>query len=106
MPPAHRLGDKVQIAACAHGCPKCPHPGVGPAIIGSPNVNVNKRPSTRFQDRGMHSVCCGGMTHFMMQGSATVFINKKPAVRLGDQTIHCGGMGATIEGSSDVIIGG
>jgi hypothetical protein len=41
-----------------------------------------------------------------MQGSMTVFINGKPAVRMGDQTRHCGGIGAMIEGSPNVIVGG
>jgi uncharacterized Zn-binding protein involved in type VI secretion len=106
MPSAFRLGDLVQIPACAHGCPTCPHPGVGPLILGSNNVNVNNMPAGRLQDRGMHSVCCGGMTNMMNKGSGTVFINNKPAVRMGDATLHCGGTGQTITGSGNVNIGG
>jgi uncharacterized Zn-binding protein involved in type VI secretion len=106
MPAALRLGDMVQIPACAHGCPACPHPGIGPLIVGSPNVNINKRPAGRFTDRGMHAVCCGGMTNFMKQGSGTVFINNKAAMRMGDPTIHCGGNGQVVQGSNDVIVGG
>ena len=58
MPGQGRLGDLSQIQACAHGCPACPHPAVGPAIIGSPDVNVNKMPALRVDDTGMHAICC------------------------------------------------
>ena len=44
-----RLGDKSQVPADAHGCPACPHPAVGPAIAGSPDVMVNgPSPSLRI----------------------------------------------------------
>ena len=33
MPGQCRLGDKSNVPADAHGCPACPHPAVGPAII-------------------------------------------------------------------------
>lgn len=106
MSGATRLGDKAQISLDAHGCPACPHPGVGPAIAGSPDVNVNRRPAIRYGDPGIHMACCGTNTWSAAQGSQTVFINHQPAVRIGDQTRHCGGMGAIIEGSQNVIIGG
>lgn len=106
MAGAMRLGDKAQISLDAHGCPVCPHPGVGPAIQGSPDVNVNKRPAIRFGDPGMQTACCGLNTWNANQGSQTVYINKQPAVRIGDQTKHCGGIGVVIEGSQNVIIGG
>lgn len=106
MPPAFRLGDKAQIPACVHGCPGCPHPGIGPSIVGSPTVNVNSRPAIRLQDLGIHMACCGPNMWMTVKGSSTVFINNKPAIRLGDTTQHCGGVGQTIEGSPDVIIGG
>jgi len=35
------LEDKAQIPLDAHGCPAYPHPGIGPAIAGSPDVNTN-----------------------------------------------------------------
>ena len=44
MPAAARLGDKAQIQADAHGCPACPHPGVGPIVVGSHNVFTNDKP--------------------------------------------------------------
>ncbi|HEY0988262.1 MAG TPA: PAAR domain-containing protein, partial [Kofleriaceae bacterium] len=90
----------------AHGCPACPHPGVGPAIAGSPDVNTNRRPAFRFDDPGIHMACCGTNQWKAMQGSVTVYINGKPAVRIGDKTRHCGGIGTVIEGSTNVIIGG
>ena len=106
MPGQARLGDKSNVPADAHGCPACPHPGVGPAISGSPNVNVNKRPAVRLGDSGMHAACCGPNTWKAVKGSGTVFINNKPAHRMGDTDQHCGGVGQMIEGSPDVIVGG
>lgn len=106
MPGAGRLGDKAQGTSDAHGCPGCPHPVVGPAISGSPNVNTNGRPALRVDDQGIHAACCGPNMWQAAQGSATVFINGKPAVRMNDQTRHCGGSGKLIEGSDNVIIGG
>ena len=106
MSGAARLGDKAQIQQDAHGCPGCPHPGVGPAIAGSANVMINGRPAIRVDDVGIHAVCCGPNMWSAAQGSTTVLINGKPAVRNSDQTRHCGGQGKMIEGSDDVIIGG
>ena len=105
-PPAFRLGDKANIPADAHGCPACPHNCTGPATLGSPNVFTNKRPQVRLQDMGIHAPCCGPNMWMTANGSATVFVNGMPAIRQGDPTMHCGGMGNTIEGSSDVFIGG
>jgi len=90
----------------AHGCPACPHPAIGPAIAGSPDVNVNKRPALRVDDPGIHMACCGTNTWTATQGSLTVFINGKAAHRMGDQDQHCGGMGQMIEASTNVIVGG
>jgi uncharacterized Zn-binding protein involved in type VI secretion len=101
-----RLGDKAFTPADAHGCPACPHPVTGPAIGGSPNVNVNSRPALRQNDPGVHAACCGPNTWHAMQGSGTVFINGKPAHRLGDLVMACGGVGSLIEGSGDVNVGG
>ncbi len=106
MPPQGRLGDKSNVPADAHGCPACPHPAVGPAIVGSPDVMVNYRPALRVGDIGIHAACCGPNTWTAVKGSGTVFINGKPAHRLGDDDIHCGGKGQLIEGSNDVITGG
>jgi len=106
MPPQCRLGDKSMVPADAHGCPACPHPCVGPAIIGSPDVMVNNRPALRVDDMGVHAACCGPNTWTAQQGSGTVFINSKKAHRLGDQDKHCGGTGQMIEGSPNVISGG
>ena len=106
MPPQSRLGDKSNVPVDAHGCPACPHPGVGPAIVGSPDVFVNYRPALRVGDKGIHAACCGPNTWEAIVGSATVFINYKAAHRLGDLDKHCGGVGQMIEGSNNVITGG
>jgi uncharacterized Zn-binding protein involved in type VI secretion len=106
MPPQGRLGDKSNVPVDAHGCPACPHPAVGPAIAGSPSVNVNSRPALRVGDNGVHAACCGPNTWVAQAGSGTVFINSMPAHRLGDQDTHCGGVGQLIEGSDNVMVGG
>jgi uncharacterized Zn-binding protein involved in type VI secretion len=106
MPGQGRLGDNSQVLVDAHGCPACPHPAVGPAIAGSPNVNCNTRPALRQTDTGVHAACCGTNTWKAITGSATVFINNLPAHRLGDADMHCGGMGKLIVGSENVMVGG
>ena len=105
MPPQARLGDKAQVPADSHGCVSCPHTAGGPAVAGSPNVNVNGRPAIRVDDPGIHTACCGGNTWNAQTGSKSVFINGKPAHRLGDVVRHCGGTGKCIEGSGNVIVG-
>jgi len=106
MPPQARLGDKSNVPADAHGCPACPHPCVGPAIKGSPDVMVNGRPAVRVTDKGIHMACCGPNQWQAAAGSGTVMINNLAAHRLGDQDTHCGGTGQMIEGSNNVITGG
>jgi len=105
MPPQGRVSDASQVPADAHGCPACPHPGVGPAIAGSPDCIVNKLPALRVGDTGMHAVCCGPNTWTAAQGSTTVFINGKAAHRQGDPDTHCGGSGKLIAGSPNVVTG-
>jgi uncharacterized Zn-binding protein involved in type VI secretion len=95
-----------KIDSDAHGCPGCPHPGIGPAIQGSPNVNINSMPAVRKGDMGMHAACCGPNMWTANAGSGTVNINGKAAFRKDDATQHCGGNGTQNTGSSDVIIGG
>lgn len=104
VPGQGRLGDKANVPLDAHGCPACPHPAIGPAIQGSPNVNVNRRPALRVGDPGIHTACCGTNTWIATKGSLTVFINGKGAHRMGDQNRHCGGMGQLVEGSHNVIV--
>jgi uncharacterized Zn-binding protein involved in type VI secretion len=106
MPPQGRVSDASQIQADAHGCPACPHPAVGPAIIGSPDCMVNKLPALRVGDTGMHAICCGPNTWSAAKGSSTVFINNKAAHRQGDEDTHCGGSGKLIAGSTNVVTGG
>jgi hypothetical protein len=105
MPGQGRLGDKANVPIDTHGCPACPHPGIGPAIMGSSDVNVNRRPALRVDDPGLHAACCGPNTWTATKGSMTVFINGKGAHRMGDQNRHCGGMGQLVEGSPNVIVG-
>jgi len=105
MPPQARLGDKALIPADAHGCPACPHTATGPAVAGSRNVLVNDRPAIRVGDPGIHAACCGPNTWNAKTGSGSVLINGRAAHRLGDLTKHCGGIGRSIEGSGNVIVG-
>src|SRR3954470_2367632 len=104
MPAAARLGDKAQVDADAHGCPACPHPGVGPIVTGSPDVFVNDQAVARQDDLGIHAVCCGPNNFTIKRGAATVYVNGKPFARMNDQTKHCGGSGPIIEGSPDVFV--
>ncbi len=106
MPGQGRLGDQANAHADAHGCPGCPHPTMGPAVSGSPDVFVNGRPAVRVDDVGIHAACCAANLWHAQEGSASVFINGKPAHRIGDATQHCGGRGQLTQGSDDVIVGG
>jgi uncharacterized Zn-binding protein involved in type VI secretion len=104
MPAAARLGDKAKVDQDAHGCPACPHPGVGPIVAASTNVLVNDRGAARLDDIGIHAACCGPNTFKIAKGSNTVYVNGKPFARMNDKTKHCGGSGPIIEGSPDVLI--
>lgn len=106
MPFQSRYGDQSQVPSDAHSCTSCPHTAVGPAITGSPNVNVNNMKALRVGDTGQHASCCGPQTWVAVTGSGTVFINGMPAHRLNDQDQHCGGMGFMIQASSNVKVGG
>jgi hypothetical protein len=107
VPGAGRLGDKANVVGPGdvHGCPACPHPAIGPAISGSPDVNVNRRPALRVDDVGIHMACCGTNTWTAKQGAPTVFINGKAAHRMNDMGQSCGGVTKLIEGSPNVIVG-
>jgi uncharacterized Zn-binding protein involved in type VI secretion len=105
VPGQGRLGDKASVPLDTHGCLACPHPATGPAIVGSPDVNVNRLPALRVGDPGVHAACCAGNSWKANAGSATVFINGKAAHRMGDPTQHCGGVGRLIEGSLNVMVG-
>lgn len=106
MPPAGRVSDISDAPLDAHGCPSCPHPVKGPAVQGSPNVNINSLSAVRLGDKGVHTACCGPNLWTAVMGSATVFINNRPAHRKGDLDAHCGGVGTLITGSPTVNIGG
>lgn len=105
MPPQARLGDRSLIPADVHGCPACPHVASGPAVAGSANVLVNGRPAIRVNDPGIHAACCGSNIWNAKTGSRSVLINGRSAHREQDSTIHCGGIGKTIEGSPNVLVG-
>ena len=96
---------KVQGPGCAHGCPSCPHPAQGPAMLGSPNVIVNGCFAVRQDDIGMHTICCGMNMWTAKMGSSTVNINGKQAWRKDDMGQSCGGMVKCIGGSPNVIVG-
>lgn len=104
MPAAARLGDKAQVDADAHGCPACPHPGVGPIVTASTDVTVNGKGAARQDDLGIHAVCCGPNNFTISKGSPSVYVNGKPFARMNDKAKHCGGTGPIIEGSPDVYI--
>ena len=106
MPPQGRVGDNAFNPADAHGCPLCPHPVMGPAVVGSPDTLINGMLALRVGDTGTHMLCCALQQWKAGAGSGTVKINNIPAHRLGDQTIHCGGVGNLIVGSPNVIVGG
>lgn len=106
MPGQGRVGDRSTIPADAHGCLGCPHPSVGPAVSGSPDVRCNGRPALRVGDPGVHSACCSSNTWTAQTGSTTVFINNRAAHRNGDADKHCGGIGKLVEGSHNVDVGG
>jgi len=105
MQKAGRLGDKSRVPVDSHGCPSCPHSSEGPAVAGSPNVEINTCAALRVGDSGVHSACCGANTWKAVTGAPGVFINGKAAHRLGDRDQHCGGMGQLVEGSPNVFIG-
>lgn len=103
MPPAVRLSDKAACPADKHGCPACPHPTFGPAVNGSTDVFINKLPSIRLDDPGIHMACCGPNQWQVAKGSPSIYVNGKPMARMGDKTKHCGGDGAIIIGSPNVF---
>ena len=106
MPAQSRLGHKANVPSDGHGCNGCTHNCTGPAVGGSPNVNVNSMPGLRKGDPGIHSGCCGPNTWNCKAHSGNVNINGKGAVRNGDATAHCGGTGNMTEGSGNVNTGG
>ena len=105
-PPQSRLTDLGKVDSDAHGCPACPHPAIGPCILGSPTVFVNSLPAARKDDKGVHAACCGPNMWTAAAGSGTVFINGKAAHRQDDAQTHCGGSGKMTMGSGNVFTGG
>lgn len=105
MAQAGRRGDRAHLPHDDHGGPCCPHAAQGPALTGSVNVLINRRPMLRVGDRGMHSHCCDSNTWTAYSGALCVLVNDRRPHRLGDLTDHCGGEGLLIEGSPNVLIG-
>lgn len=56
-------------------------------------------------DAGKHAGCCGENAWEALGGARRVLINDRKAHRRLDADVHCGGLGATIDGSPDVLIG-
>ena len=106
MPKQSRVGDDAVNPADSHGDICCSHGVRGPGIDGSPDVLANGQKVLRIGDPGKHSSCCGSNSWKVASGSGTVFFNGIPAARVGDDTAHCGGQGALVVGSDDVITGG
>jgi uncharacterized Zn-binding protein involved in type VI secretion len=89
-----RLSDTSVVPADAHGCPACPHPGVGPIISASgTNVFLAGKPVATVGDNGVHAACCGPNTFVIKTGDARVLINGKPAAWQHSEVTHCGGAG-------------
>ncbi|MBR58661.1 MAG: hypothetical protein CMH54_11665 [Myxococcales bacterium] len=105
MPGQGRLGDSAHCPADGHGCLACTHSVIGPAVSGSPDVEVNGMAALRTGDPGVHGSCCGPNKWVATGCSGTVFINGLGAHRMGDLTTHCGGKGVLVVASEDVIVG-
>jgi len=90
-----RVGGTAR-ALCAHGCPACPHPVVGPIISGSSTYMLDGRPIACVGGRGTHVACCGPNTFVISTGDGEVLIDGKAAARIGDVTTHCGGKGTIV----------
>lgn len=104
---AKQPGDHGKNPTDVHKCPACPHTVEGPAVTGSPNVELNGKPVVRVCDRGIHDAkCCDENAWEAIEGAATVEVNGRPVVRRGDKSQHCGGNGALIGGSPDCEVGG
>jgi uncharacterized Zn-binding protein involved in type VI secretion len=66
---------------------------------------INDRAALRVADGGVHAACCGANTWIAIGGAPAVTINNRGAHRKGDPCLHCGGIGALVDGSPDVFIG-
>ncbi|HWR33860.1 MAG TPA: PAAR domain-containing protein, partial [Chitinophagaceae bacterium] len=81
-------------AADGHGCPACPHPTVGPILMGSPEVLIEGYPAARVGDMGTHAACCDGNYYTITTGDDNVLINGRAAALFQfSQTKHCGSTG-------------
>ena len=103
--PRFSAGLNSRVPSDRHNCPSCPHDATGPSKTASDDVLINDRPALRVGDRGEHASCCGDQSFRAADGAPTVDINDRAAHREGDACEHCGGRGALIEGSDDVLIG-
>ena len=105
MSKSGRVQDLGFNPADAHGCPACPHPVIGPALSGSPDVQINGLSALRIGDPGVHAACCGPNVWACLTGSETVYVNNIAHHRLYDLQVHCGGIGFLVTASPDVDIG-
>ncbi len=102
---AGRSRDRSYVPKDSHSCSTCAHSATGPAVQGSANVLINNRQALRVGDKGRHAACCGSNRWEALEGAPRVLINGRLAHRRCDTDMHCGGLGATIDGSPDVLIG-
>lgn len=105
MKRAGRAGDTSYCDADTHGDSCCAHAVSGPAVTSSANVAINGRGALRLGDSGVHSSCCSEGTWQATRGAPRVLINDLAAHRTTDATVHCGGSGALVSGSPNVLIG-
>jgi hypothetical protein len=45
------VNDQWELPRTAHGCPACPHPGIGPLVSEPPASLVNSRPAITMKDQ-------------------------------------------------------
>ena len=96
------VGDKAFVGACAHGCPACPHPAIGPILTGNPKVKINGRAVACVGDTGKHAACCGPNTFKIISGDPDVKVDGKSVARKNDKTQHCGGIGKIVDASFNI----
>ena len=95
---AARLGDRFILPES--------EPLTGESIEGSSNVLINNTPAMRVGDIGVHVSGRVRIAWHANTGSETTLINNRSVHRLGDDIVHAGGVGKTVQGSANVIVGG
>lgn len=98
-----RLTD-ITIGQGTHGLPCCPHMIIGIWMLTSPNDLCNNLGSVRLTDITIHSCphCGVGMS---ISSSVLKKINNLGSHRLNDVVTEFCGMGMTVSGSPNTIVG-